>query len=454
MKIALMSPAGAMHRYNGSFSKALHYAPLTLTTLAALVPEELDAHVEIYDETVEYLPQEPTADIIGLTVITGTSRRAYRWADYYRSRGITVVLGGPHVSLMPHEAKEHADAVVTGYAEQTWPQLLRDFRNGMLQPYYHPGPGYTLAGRPRPRRDLLKSDRYITTNSVETSRGCVHSCSFCVTPAMTGQNLVTRPLAEVMAEIEGLPGREVVFVDVNLIANPRHARNLFREMIPLKKTWFGLVTVNIGRNKELFDLMVKSGCKGVLIGFEAFSAPSLKSIDKGFNRVEEYEQLVKRLHDAGIIINGTFVLGTDSDDRSVFARTHDMIQRLKIDLPRFSVMTPFPGTPLYRSLEAQGRIIDRNWANYDVEHCVIRPKGMSPYELERGLEWTWKQTYSLTSIARRIAGFNSRLALNVPVNLGYRRYARQLADFPKRVMTDTSDIPAYEENHLYLSSHR
>ena len=454
MRIALMAPAGAMHRFNGSFSKALHYAPLTLTTLAGLVPAELHADIQIFDETVEYLPLAPRADIIGLTVITGTSRRAYCWADYYRSLGITVVLGGPHVSLMPAEAKEHADAVVIGYAEQTWPQLLRDFKSKALRPYYQPGPGYTLAGRPRPRRDLLKAERYITANSVETSRGCVHSCRFCVTPAMTGQNLTTRPLKEVIAEIEALPGREVVFVDVNLIANPRHAKELFRELIPLKKKWFGLMTVNIGRHKELFDLMVKSGCKGVLIGFETFDPPSLKSIDKGFNRVEEYETLVRRLHDAGIIINGTFCLGTDGDDKTVFTRTHETIQRLKIDLPRFSVMTPFPGTPLFRTLEAQGRIIDRNWANYDVEHCVIRPKNMTPRELEAGLEWTWKQTYSLPAIANRIAGFNSRLALNIPVNLGYRRYAARLTDFPKRVMMDTSDIPTHEENYLYLSGHR
>lgn len=449
-----MSPAGAMHRYNGSFSKALHYAPLTLTTLAALVPEEVSTDIAIFDETVEYLPIYPDAELIGLTVITGTSQRAYRWADYYRSLGKSVVLGGPHVSLMPQEAKEHADAIVVGYAEQSWPQLLRDYQRGKMRPFYYVEPGYTLAGRPEPRRDLLKADRYITANSVETSRGCVHSCRFCVTPAMTGQNLATRPVSEVIAEIERLPGREVIFVDVNLIANPKHAKELFRELIPLKKKWFGLVTVNIGRNKELFDLMVKSGCKGVLIGFETFSSPSLKSIDKGFNRVEEYERLVRTLHDAGVIINGTFVLGTDGDDRSVFERTYDTIQRLKIDLPRFSVMTPFPGTPLYKSLEQQNRIIDQNWANYDVEHCVIQPKNMTPEELEAGLEWTWKQTYSVSSIAQRIVGLNSRVALNVPVNLGYRRYAHRLTDFSKQVMMDTSDIPNYEKNYLHISSHR
>ncbi|MCA9407937.1 MAG: B12-binding domain-containing radical SAM protein [Candidatus Omnitrophica bacterium] len=454
MKIALMAPAGAMHRYKGSFAKALHYSPLTLTTLAALVPPELDAEIEIYDETVEFLPKNPDADLIGMTVITGTSQRAYEWAGYYRSLGKTVILGGVHPSFVPNEAKEHADAVVVGAAEQTFPELLMDYKKGQLKPFYHQGSNFTLVGRPQPRRDLLKKDRYITTNTIEATKGCIHSCRFCVTPAMTGQNVSTRPVKEVIAEIEQLPGKEMVFVDVNLIANPGYAKELFRELIPLKKMWFGLVTVNIGKNKELFDLMVKSGCRGVLIGFEAITSDSLKSIDKGFNRVSEYELLVKKLHDAGIIINGTFVLGTDGDDNSVFSRTFNMIQKLKIDLPRFSVMTPFPGTPLYRSLEQAGRIIDRNWANYDVEHCVIQPNQMTPEELEKGLEWTWKQTYKYSSILQRIAGINSRLMLNVPVNLGYRQYATKLPKFPKEVMMDNSDVPYYEKNNIYIPSSR
>ncbi len=454
MKIALMAPAGAMHRYNGSFAKALHYAPLTLTTLAALVPPELNAEIKIYDETVEYLPKETDADLIGMTVITGTSQRAYQWAGYYRSLGKTVVLGGVHPTLMPLEAKNHADAVVIGLAEQTWGELLRDYKNGELKPFYRNNGHASISGRPQPRRDLLKKDRYVTINSVEATKGCVHSCSFCVITALSGQNVMTRPVKEVVAEIEQMPGKEVVFVDANLIAYPQYAKELFKELIPLKKMWFGLVTVNIGRNNELLNLMAKSGCKGVLIGFEAFTPGSLKSIDKGFNRAEDYGMLVRKLHDAGIIINGTFCLGTDGDDPSVFSRTVDMVQKLKIDLPRFSIMTPFPGTPLYKSLEQSGRIIDRNWANYDVEHCVIQPQQMTPERLEAGLEWTWKQTYKYSSIAQRIAGINSRFMLSVPVNLGYRQYAHKLKKFTKSVMMDISDIPHYEENNIYISSHR
>ncbi|HQU72177.1 MAG TPA: radical SAM protein [Calditrichia bacterium] len=446
MKIALLAPAGAMHRYNGSFSVALHYAPLTLTTLAALVPEELEAEIELYDETAQFIPADLEADLIGITAITGTSQRAYRWADWFRSRGITVVLGGVHPTLMPEEAAQHADAVVVGYAEETWPQLLRDFQAGTLQPYYRMKPDFAMGGRPRPKRHLLKKSRYITLNSVEATRGCLHDCSFCVVPSAWGRSVLTRPVREVVEEVEALPGKDVIFIDVNLIANPPYAKQLFRELAPLNKWWFGLVTSNIVRNQELFDLMVKSGCKGVLIGFESLTAPSLQSINKSFNKVEEYHALVGKLHDAGIGINGTFVFGTDGDDPSVFEQNVGMIQKLKIDLPRYSLMTPFPGTGLYRSLQQQGRITEKDWALFDVEHCVIQPAGMSPEALEAGLEWAWKETYTFGSILERIPSMSMRFALNALTNLGYRKYARKLPRFTREVMLDNSDVPLPEKN--------
>ena len=192
MKIALLAPAGAMHRHNGLFARSLHYAPLTLTTLAGLVPPELEAEIEIYDETVEPIPTDLDADLIGITTITGTSVRCYRWADHYRSRGATVVLGGVHTTLMPDEASAHANAVVVGHAEQSWPELLRDYRRGSLRPVYREGPDFRLDGRPDPRRDLLKRSRYVTANSVEASRGCAHRCTFCVVPAMNGNRVLDR----------------------------------------------------------------------------------------------------------------------------------------------------------------------------------------------------------------------------------------------------------------------
>ncbi len=444
MKIALLSPSGAMHRYNGSFKRVLHYAPLTLTTLAAMVPLELEAEVVIYDESSCRIPPDLTADLIGITAITGTAPRAYRWADHFRRRGCRVVLGGPHVTLLPKEAAAHADAVVTGYAEQTWPRLLRDFAAGRLQGRYDMDlESLTLAGRPPPRRRLLPRTGYVTHNTVEAVRGCNHVCSFCVIPSIYApKRVLTRPVREIITEIEQLPGRRVVFTDVNLMANRDFLLELLREMVPLRRHWYGLVTSEIGEDRELFDLIVASGCRGLLIGFESFTSSSLRDIYKSFNIKTDYALLLDRLHDHGIAVNGTFVLGTDEDGPDVFERTVEAVERLRIDLPRFAVLTPFPGTPLFQELDEAGRILTRDWSLYDVEHCVFRPRRMTPEQLEEGLDWTWRQTYTPEAIRRRIAGFNSRLPSNLALNLGYRAYAGRLGDFSATVMSDNSDIPS------------
>lgn len=442
MKIVLLAPAGAMHRFRGSFKKPLHYAPLTLTTLAALVPPELNAEVKIIDETAEPLNLDFEADIVGITAITGTSMRAYKIADYIRKvKKIPVVLGGVHPSLLPYEAIKHADAVVVGFAENSWPRLLRDFKEGKMKKFYYMEPDFTLKNRPIPRRELLKKERYSTINTVEAIRGCIHDCNFCAATAAWGRRIYPRPVREVIEEIEKLKGKEVAFVDINLIANPSYAKKLFREMIPLKKWWFGLVTSNVTKDKELFKLIVKSGCKGLLIGFESVIPSSQGFIKKHFNRVAEYKILMNKLHDAGIAVNGTFVFGTDEDDKSVFEKTVDMVIKLKIDLPRYAILTPFPGTPLYMELEKQGRIIERNWALYDVQHCVFKPLKMSPEELEEGLRWAWKETYSYLSIFKRISSSRTLFLLSAILNLAYKIYAHKHINFTKEVMTDNSDIP-------------
>jgi len=456
MKIALLSPAGAMHRFSGSFSKSLHYAPLTLTLLAALVPQELEAKVEIYDETIEEIPKNLDVDLIGTTVITGTSSRAYRWANYYRSKGVKVVLGGIHPTLMPNEAKEYADAVVVGQAEESWPRLLRDFKVGQMRSFYYQQDNFSLEGRRIPNRELFERKKFITKNSIEATRGCINDCSFCAVNATFGKTLYKRPIFEVVAEIEQLAGKDVLFVDVNLTADKEYAKALFRELVPLNKWWFGLVTADVIEDAELFDLMVASGCKGLLIGFESVSNSSLADINKSHNQRVDYDLLMKKLHNSGIVVNGTFCFGTDMDDKDVFKRTVEQVIELKIDLPRFSILTPFPGTKLYQNLKHQDRIIESDWALYDVQHAVFKPKNMTPQELEEGLAWAWKETYKLSSIARRLSRFHMLFPINLASNLGYRSYGRRLKEFPKAVMIDNSDIDGednYEDN-IHLTSNR
>ena len=441
MKIGFLAPAGAMHRFNGSFGKTLHYAPLTLTTLAALVPEELNADLVIYDETAEKIPLDIDADLICITCITGTAPRCYAYADYYRSLGKTVVLGGVHPTFMPEEAALHADVVMTGFSEFTFPKMLYDYKMGKLKKVYRQGEDFKMGNRPIARRELLNKKRYITTNTVEVIRGCIHTCTFCAYTRAFGRRAYKKPINEVLKEIEMLDSKEVLFPDVNLIADREYAKKLFKEMIPLKKKWMGLVTSDIGIDDEMIAIFKKSGCIGLLIGFESISQGSQKFVKKGVNKVVEYEELMKKLHHAGILVQGCFAFGGDDEDTSVFERTVEMVIRSKIDLPRYSILTPFPKTDLYSQLEREGRITEENWAMYDVEHCVFEPKQMTKEQLESGIEWAWKETYSTLNIGKRIGMTNPHPFLALITNLGYMGYAKKFHKFTREVMIDNSDIP-------------
>jgi radical SAM superfamily enzyme YgiQ (UPF0313 family) len=427
MKIQLLSPAGEIHRNTtGIFRTALRYAPLTLTTLAALVPPELNAQVTIQDEGVQPLDLNLDADLVGITAITGTALRAYAIADRLRARGHTVVLGGVHATLMPDEAAAHADAVVLSYAERSWPQLLRDFARGELQPRYFAPTGRSLAGLPHARRDLLKKDRYATVNSIEATRGCPHKCDFCAVPAAWSNIYAHRPVEEVVAELRTFEGRHALFIDLSPVEDVNYAKALYRAMIPLKIRWVGLSTTRIAEDNELLSLAAASGCKGLLVGFESVSQATLNATHKHFHTANRYAEVVKKLHDRGIGIQGCFVFGFDNDDESVFERTVAFVDRVKIDLPRYAVMTPFPGTGFYRQLEAEGRLLHKNWALYDVEHVVFQPKRMSPECLQEGLEWAWKQSYRYRSMFSRILGSRCVPLLSLSLNLGYRHYALHL----------------------------
>lgn len=441
IKLALLAPAGAMHRYSGSFGKSLHYAPLTLTTLAALVPEDVDVEVKIYDETAEKIPLDIDAELIGITCITGTSPRCYAYADYFRKKGKTVFIGGVHPSMLPEEAAQHADVVFTGFSEQTFPQFIHDYANGNYQKFYHQNADFTIVGRPTPRRELLNSKRYITTKTVEAIRGCCHTCTFCAYPAAFGRTVYKRPVKEVVAEIEALHTKHVTFPDVNLITDREYAIELFNALIPLKIIWLGLVTSSVGIDDELMAVFRKSGCKGLLIGFESITQESQQYIHKGVNKPDSYVELMKKLHDNGILVQGCFAFGGDEEDESVFDRTVELIIKAKIDLPRFSILTPFPKTGYYNQLEQEGRIIERNWAMYDVQHCVFQPKRMTVEQLERGTDRAWRATYSTGNIMKRLAPFRHSPWLSIPLNMGYKGYADKWSRFTKEVMCDNSDIP-------------
>jgi radical SAM superfamily enzyme YgiQ (UPF0313 family) len=441
IRIALVSPKGPLYRHRGGiFRKSLRYQPLTLTTLASLIPPDLGAEVTLIDEGIEDMPDRLDVDLVGLTVITGTAPRAYELSTKLRLRGVTTVLGGPHVTLVPHDAQPHADSIVVGYAEDSWPQLLRDFAAGAvgggagaLKPRYDQAPGLDLANRPIPRRDLLPRKRFLTDNVFEATRGCVHDCEFCVVPSAWGRKPLQKPVAEVVADIRqhvarGRP-RKAIFVDLNLIADRAYAMQLFAALAPLQLQWYGLATTLIGRDDEILALAQASGCRGLLLGFESISPGNLRLSRKGFNRPEDYAQLVAKLHAHGIAVQGCFTFGMDEDEPDVFERTARFAVEAKIDLPRFAIVTPFPGTPLHRRLDEEGRILTRDWSLYDGQHAVFRPKRMSVDELRLGTETAWKLAYNWRSIASRLRHSPAPLPVRLATNLGYRFYANHLGKF-------------------------
>ena len=430
LRIALVSPKGPLYRHRGGiWKKSLRYQPLTLTTLASLIPPEIPADLQLFDEGIADVPLDVEADLVGLTVITGTAIRAYELADHFRQRGIKVALGGPHVTLIPDDAQPHADAIVTGYAEDSWPQLLRDFANGRLQSRYDQSPGLDLASRPFPRRDLLPSHRFLTNNVFEATRGCIHSCDFCVVPAAWGRKPYQKPVEDVVADIQQHGAQKLIFVDLNLIADRGYALRLFTALIPLQLQWYGLATVLLADDLELLALAASSGCKGLLMGLESISPQNLRESRKGFNAPDQFVRVVERLHEHGIALQGCFVFGLDHDEPNVFLKTAEFAMQAKIDLPRFAVVTPFPNTALYKRLLAENRILTKNWELYDGQHAVFRPARMSVQELQQGVEVAWKHAYSFRSIARRISHSPAPWPVKLGTNLGYRFYAHHLSRF-------------------------
>ena len=430
MRIALVSPKGPLYRHRGGiFRRSLRYAPLTLTTLASLVPPELDPEFALVDEGIDDVNRNLTADVIGMTVITGTAPRAYELAAHFRSRGIPVVLGGPHVTLAPDDAQPHADSIVVGYAEDTWPELLRDLQAGRLRPRYVQAPGLSLAGRPLPRRDLLPQARFLTNNVFEATRGCIHNCDFCTVPAAWGRKPFQKPIEDVVADIRHHRARKLIFVDLNLIADREYAARLFAALTPLRVQWYGLSTVLLADDLPLLKLAARSGCRGLLIGFESIVAGNLRDSSKVFNKPAHFARVVDLLHAHGIAVYGCFVFGMDHDTPDVFLQTARFAVEAGIDLPRFAIVTPFPGTALYQRLDREGRILTRNWELYDGQHVVFQPHGMSVRQLQEGTERAWRYTYSISSIARRLKVSPASKWIALSANLGYRHYAHNLERF-------------------------
>lgn len=434
MKILIILPRAQAHKLEfGPINMSFREAPLTATTLAALVPRDLKADVKIVDESVSTVPFDKHFDLVGISVMTGTAPRAYELARIFKAKGSTIVLGGVHVKLLPDEAAQHADAIVVGFAEKTWPQLLHDFARGEMKSRYEDRQP-SVAGMPIPRRELQKRFGYTMPNTVFATRGCRARCEFCsVVAADFGWH--TRPVGEVIDEIRQIKSTHIAFNDVNLTDDPYYARELLKAMIPLKKKWGGLAQTRIVYDDELLDLLAESGCGYLLIGFESFNSFSLSGINKRFNKFEEYKLLMDKLHARQIMVQGCFIFGIDGEDTTVFKNTVDYIQDLKIDIPRYAVFTPYPGTESYAKLKAENRLLHERWNYYDTQHVVFQPTGMSPRELDEGFKWAYRETFTLKNIKHRTLG-GKYWYVGYVGNLAYKMYIKKLYNEKHRFPAD------------------
>ena len=421
MNILLILPRDNIYRYRGLTSKIIGpYAPLTLATLAALVPNELEAQIDLLDEGIQEAHfKDKHYDLVGISCVASSANRAYELADYWRKRGAFVVLGGAHPTLMPDEAQEHADSVVVGLAEETFPQLLRDFKNGTAQKRYHKPYSGELSS-PVPRRDLYPSFGYLPTPTIIANSGCKNNCSYCVVNQFDYARRVVRPIAEVLDEIKNLNTHRFMLLDPNLVSNREYARDLLQGLIPLKVKWAAPVPSDIVYDRELFELIVRSGCEAVLIGFESFCQASLDQSGKKFNQVSQYKEIVNKLHQKGIAVLGCFVLGFDDDTPEILARTAEFVYEINVDLPRYALLTPFPGSRLFNHFKDEGRLITEDWSLYDSQHVVFQPKQMSPVQLQSIFSQTIRQSFSYRHIFHRVGVAPHSMPLSLLTNWGLR----------------------------------
>ncbi len=428
MKILFLTPYDNNYRYRSAFSKSLSYMPLTMPYLAALTPEEYHAEFRAVDEGVQKVNYEKmdAYDIVAITAVTSSVKRGYELAELFRRKGSYIVMGGHHVTLLPDEAAQHADTVLTGPADRVWREFIADFASGAPKKRYDGQPCDIGTVNVIPRRDLMAKRKYIGVPTVIANFGCTNKCEFCVINSFWGGRHTARKVEDVIDEIRSLGKKRILFLDPSPTSNRVYAKAFYEALIPLKIKWAGLCTTDIYRDEELFDLMIRSGCIGILMGFETFSEESLKESNKR-NKVEQYKAVVEKFHQSGVTILGTFMIGFDGDTRESIRKMPDYIEEIGVDIPRFAILTPYPNTPTFERLDAEGRILSRDWNDYDSIHATFQPKNCTAQELEEMLVEVSNECYTFKRIRRRALRNKYGGLIKFAVNIGFRMYNKKVA---------------------------
>ena len=398
-------------------SRFLNFQQITMPYLAARVPANW--HVTHVDEEAEEVDWTDQPDVVGITFHTPSAYHAYDLAARFRSRGACVVMGGPHVTLLPEEAGPHADVIFVGEAEGLWEEFLDGFVNGSYRRVYRQAAPPSLDGVPMARKTLYHRNDF-TSGVLFATRGCPNHCDFCSIVVMYPEGFRKRPIAEVAAEYGSFQGKRIIFWDDNIAGDKEYAKELFRAIAPYRKWWSSQATVHAARDDEFLDAAARSGCKQLFLGLESVSQSSMQEVRKGFNRVDEYARLVGRVQAHGIAVQAGIVFGFDHDTSAIFKETLDFLEETGVQNATFNILTPYPGTPLFQRLDAQGRILTRDWRKYNARMDVVfQPKQMSADELLSGFRYANQRFYSLASVAKRLWRSPVQIWWTLPLNLAY-----------------------------------
>lgn len=417
MKITLIKP-NIGRREHSLYVDNASMEPLQLGILAALTPGDID--VVMYDDRLEPIPYDEPTDLVAITVETFTARRSYEISAEYRKRGVRVIMGGMHVTLIPEEVKEHCDSIMIGDAEDKWAQMIEDLRRGQLKPEYHCDPVCVPQKGVITRRDIFENKKYMPITLVQFSRGCRYNCKYCASSVYFKQKHFCRDIDEVVQEIQSQKRKLIFFVDDNIVANKEKAKELFRRLIPLKIKWVSQGSIDMLDDEELMDLMVKSGCLGHVIGFESIKPESIRVMEKGVNRKfvqNQYKEAIQKLRKYGLQTWAAFTVGHDTDTLESIKATYWFALKNKFCFSAYNILMPYPGTRLYDQLKAENRLLyDGKWwlhPEYKFNYAAFMPKNMTAPELTEAAYYCRKNFNSIRSVIYRL--FEPKTNLRNPV---------------------------------------